>query len=52
MNIMRMRQEVVCYVDWYNQHRPHQGLSGATPLEIHQNATPANCRPRYEPRKH
>jgi transposase InsO family protein len=39
MHITRMRQEIVCYVDWYNQHRPHQGLSGATPLEIYQNAT-------------
>lgn len=52
MHITRMRQEVVCCVDWHNQHRPHQGLSGATPLEIYESAMPANCRPRYEPRKH
>jgi hypothetical protein len=34
MHITRMRQEIVCYIDWYNEHRPHQGLEGATPLEI------------------
>jgi hypothetical protein len=52
MHITWMRQEVVCYIDWYNRHRPHQGLDGATPLEIYQNAAPANRRPRHEPRKH
>jgi hypothetical protein len=41
----------VCYIDWFNQHRPHQGLYGATPLEIYEGVTPANIKARYEPRK-
>jgi len=52
MHVVRMRQETACYIGWYNQHRPHQSLDGATPLEIYESAMPANRRPRYEPRKH
>ncbi|MBL7215780.1 MAG: transposase [Phycisphaerae bacterium] len=46
-----MRQEIACYAHWYNKHRPHQSLKGATPLEIYEGVTPANQRPRYEPRR-
>ena len=46
-----MRQEIACYAHWYNEHRPHQALNGATPLEIYENTTPANQKPRYEPRR-
>ncbi len=52
MHITHMRQEIVCYIDWYNRHRPHQGLEGATPLEIYESSIPANRKARYEPRKH
>ena len=51
MRMDQMRKEVVCYIDWYNQHRPHQGLYGATPLEVYNSVIPANLKPRYEPRK-
>ena len=50
MHIARMRQEVVCYFDWYDQHRPHKGLGGTTPLEMYESVMPANLKPRYEPR--
>jgi len=46
-----MRQEIACYAHWYNEHRPHQSLNGATPLEIYEGATPANQQPRCEPRR-
>ena len=52
MRMDQMREKVGCYIDWYNQHRPHQSLDGATPLEIYEGVTPANIKPRYEPRKH
>ncbi len=51
MRMDQMREKVGCYTDWYNQHRPHQGLDGATPLEIYEGVTPANIKARYEPRK-
>jgi len=48
----KTRQKITSYINWYNQHRPHEYLNGATPIEIYQNQTPANCQPRYEPRPH
>lgn len=51
MRMDKMRKEVSCYCDWYNQHRPHQGLNGETPIEIYERQTPANLKSRYEPRK-
>lgn len=46
-----MRQEIAGYAHWYNEHRPHQSLDGATPLEIYEGAMPANQQPRCEPRR-
>ena len=46
-----MRQEIACYTHWYNEHRPHQSLNGATPLEMYERTTAANQKPRYEPRR-
>lgn len=46
-----MRREIACYTHWYNEHRPHQSLSGATPQERYEGTTPANKKPRYEPRR-
>jgi len=46
----RMRQEVHCYLDWYNEFRPHMSLRGKTPNEVYFNRIPANERPRFEPR--
>jgi hypothetical protein len=51
MSRIRMRQEMASYTDWYNRYRPHQGLNGATPLEMYERATAANRKPRYEPRR-
>ncbi len=45
-----MRREVACYATWYNEHRPHSGLGGRTPLELYQGLSPANEAPRFEPR--
>jgi hypothetical protein len=38
------------YVGWYHEHRPHQGLGGRTPNEVCFGETPANEKPRIEPR--
>ncbi|MEX0642068.1 MAG: hypothetical protein WD468_05175 [Pirellulales bacterium] len=43
-------REVALLVRWYNEHRPHMALAGATPHEIHHRLTPANRRPRIGPR--
>lgn len=50
MNIGEFRKSLERYVHWHNAFRPHQGLDGATPLEIYFNETPANQQPRFEPR--
>lgn len=46
----QMRHEVACYATWYNEHRPHMGLGGRTPLEVFKGLQPANEAPRFEPR--
>jgi transposase InsO family protein len=45
-----MRRELSYYVCWYNQFRPHTYLKGKTPKEVYDSLTPANSKPRYEPR--
>ena len=35
---------------WYNRHRPHMTLAGATPDEVYCQQRPANRQPRFEPR--
>ncbi len=30
-----MRQDLSCYLNWFAQHRPHQGLDGRTPQEVY-----------------
>ena len=30
-----MRDELGCYVTWYNEHRPHQALGGRTPTNVY-----------------
>ena len=44
------RQEVSFYVAWYNEHRPHTVLRGATPNERYFDHRAANRAPRFEPR--
>ena len=41
---------MAAYGNWYNAHRPHRALGGATPLEVYTGAKPAHERPRYEVR--
>ena len=50
MSLPDLQIEIGLYVDWYNVHRPHQGLAGRTPAEVCANTPPANEAPRFEPR--
>jgi len=43
-------QQVLSYAAWYNTHRPHTFLNGATPDERYFGQRPANRAPRFEPR--
>jgi hypothetical protein len=45
-----MRRVVQLIVGWYNEHRPHTTLKGATPNERYFKRFPANRKPRIEPR--
>ncbi len=49
-NMKQMRSEMTVFIQWYNRHRPHESLDGATPIERYEDSTPANQMPRYEPR--
>jgi len=44
------RNELRLFVDWYNAHRPHSAIDGCTPNEAYHGLSPANRRPRFEPR--
>jgi len=44
------RRELAVYSSWYNGHRPHTWLGGATPDEIHYHRRPVSRAPRFEPR--
>ena len=46
----QFEREVACIIEWYNEHRPHDTLSGKTPNEIHFSRLPANEQLRIEPR--
>jgi transposase InsO family protein len=46
----QMRSEMTVFIQWYNRHRPHETLDGATPIERYEGSTPANQSPRHEPR--
>jgi transposase InsO family protein len=50
LRLASMRQELGCYATWYNQHRPHAGIEGCTPMEVYGELPAANAKPRYEPR--
>lgn len=36
-NLDELKDELLQYIVYYNEHRPHQGLAGKTPKEINQN---------------
>ena len=42
--------EIDLIANWYNEHRPHEFLQGATPNEVYHRQFPGNRKPRYEPR--
>ncbi len=44
------QREILWFQSWYNTHRPHTSLKGATPDEVYFGQRPANRRPRFEPR--
>jgi len=44
------RRELLLFVDWYNEHRPHTTLEGRTPNEVYFRQCAANRKPRVEPR--
>ena len=44
------RQELALYFSWYDGHRPHSWLRGATPDEVYFHRRPACRTPRFEPR--
>jgi hypothetical protein len=46
------RRNLICFLDWYNEYRPHMRLGGSTPNEVYFVKIPANRNPRIEPRKH
>lgn len=48
--IAAMKGEIRTFVGWYEDHRPHAALRGATPSEIRDRRKPACKRPRFEPR--
>jgi len=47
----QMGRELYHYASWYNEHRPHSGIGGATPMEVMRAIRPAMERPRFEPRR-
>lgn len=50
MAFPRMAEEIGAYVEWYHEHRPHQGLGGRTPREVLDASVPARDAPRLETR--
>jgi hypothetical protein len=44
------QRELNWFLVWYNQHRPHTTLKGATPDEVYFAQRPACRNPRFEPR--
>ena len=47
----QFERELRLIVDWYNEQRPHDTLSGRTPNEVYFSRPAANEQLRFEPRK-
>jgi len=47
----QFRREILSFVDWYNEHRPHMTLAGRTPNEVCFRRKPFQQKPRIEPRR-
>jgi hypothetical protein len=51
--VLPLRYEAMCrdvqfFVEWYNVHRPHSSLDGATPNEAYFQTAAARDGPRFE----
>jgi len=46
----RRLAELACFIEHYNQWRPHSFLRGRTPNEVYHQRHPARRYPRFEPR--
>ncbi len=46
----QMEADIAAYMEWYHEHRPHQGLGGMTPAEKLAGAPPIAERELMEPR--
>ena len=44
-------RELMFFLNWYNEYRPHMTLEGRTPNEVYFRRRPANRFPRLEPRQ-
>jgi hypothetical protein len=50
LRISDFNEELIRYVIWYNEYRPHQTLHGRTPNEVYESRFSAREGPRLEPR--
>ena len=48
--LVELQRELTLFTSWYNAHRPHTRLRGATPDEIYYHRRPVCRVPRFEPR--
>lgn len=48
LRISVMQREMIAYMFWYNQHRPHRGLDGRTPAELRDGLIAAIDKPMEE----
>jgi transposase InsO family protein len=46
-----LTKELELYAQWFNEHRPHQGLGGKTPNEIFEGRVAARDGPKWETRR-
>jgi transposase InsO family protein len=51
LSLAPMVRELSLYVFWYNEHRPHASLAGATPAEVRDGRLPARSQPALEVRR-
>jgi hypothetical protein len=48
LRVSDFNEELIRYVIWYNEHRPHQYLNGRTPNEVYESRFPARDGPRLD----
>ena len=51
LRLSQMRQIVETYARWYNHYRPHQGLGGATPIEIYGRNITSSKKSCFDPKR-